>query len=194
LGRSEREDALHHAKQALVLEPEHAHAHAVHGFVMAHLQGDIEGGMRELEQAQKLGPHLRWVQLYRSVLWCLLNEPERAMQDIESAQAHMPQDATQGFALGLAGHAAVFDHQPALAIQWLEMAWRKDRHHSPVLRMLVVAHQMLGQTEMAHFFLRQLLQLEPQLTARSYLARGRAGHARRLEMAHWLMAAGLPMK
>jgi class 3 adenylate cyclase/tetratricopeptide (TPR) repeat protein len=194
LGGDDGGEALHHSTQAMALDPDHAHAHAVHGFAMAHLQGDIEGGMRQLEHAQALDPDLHWIQLYRSVLWCLLNEPQRAMQDIALALAKTPQDATQGFALGLAGHAAVFDQQPALAIQWLEKAWEQHRHHSPILRMLVVSHQMLGQSEMARFFLRQLLKLEPKLTARSYLARARAGHASRVELAHWLMKAGLPMK
>jgi class 3 adenylate cyclase/tetratricopeptide (TPR) repeat protein len=194
LGLGDADAALWHSKQALALEPEHAHAHAVHGFAMAHLQGDIEGGMRQLEQAQTLAPDLHWTPLYRSVLWCLLDEPQRAMQEIDGAWREAPQDGTQGFALGLAGHAAVFAQQPALAIQWLEEAWGQHRHHSPVLRMLVVAHQMLGHSEMARFFLRQLLVLEPHLTARSYLARTRAGHARRVELAHWLMEAGLPMK
>jgi adenylate cyclase len=194
LGLGDVEEALQHSKQALALEPEHAHAHAVHGFAMAHLRGDIEGGMRQLEQAQALDAGLHWTPLYRSVLWCLLDQPQRAMHEIDGAWRQTPQDGTQGFALGLAGHAAVFAQQPALAIQWLEKAWGQHRHHSPVLRMLVVAHQMLGQIEMARFFLRQLLVLEPHLTARSYLARTRAGHARRVELAHWLMEAGLPMK
>jgi tetratricopeptide (TPR) repeat protein len=194
LGSDDGSEALHHSRQALTLNPDHAHAHAVHGFAMAHLQGNIEGGMRELEHAQNLDPQLHWIRLYRSVLWCLLNEPQRAMQEIALALTQTPKDSTQGFALGLAGHAAVFDQQPALAIEWLEKAWEQDRHHSPILRMLVVAHQMLGQNEMAKFFLRQLLKLEPKLTARSYLARARAGHARRVELAHWLMKAGLPMK
>jgi tetratricopeptide (TPR) repeat protein len=194
LGFDDVDAAIHHSKQAMALEPEHAHGHAVHGFVLAHLKGDIEAGMRHLEHAQSLDPRLHWVKLYRSVLWCLLDEPQRAMQEIALALPQTPQDAMHGFALGLAGHAAVFDQQPALAIPWLETAWEQHRHHSPILRMLVVAHQMQGQHDMAKFFLRQLLLLEPQLTGRSYLGRARAGHARRVELAHWLMKAGLPMK
>ena len=74
------------------------------------------------------------------------------------------------------------------------MLFRSQRHASPTLRMLVVAHQMRGRHQLARFFLQELLSLEPGLNARNYLGRTRAGHARRTEMAHWLMQAGLPMK
>ena len=60
--------------------------------------------------------------------------------------------------------------------------------------MLVVVHQMMGHDDLARLFLRELMMLEPHLTARAYLGRTRVGHARRAEMAHWLIQAGLPLK
>ena len=160
----------------------------------AHLLGDVECGLRHLEMAQVIDPELHWVPLYRSVLWCMLNRPELAMQSAHQALAQAPLAPWSGYAMGLAGHAAVFDHQPDLAVNWLESSWRQQRHASPTLRMLVVAHQMRGRHQLARFFLQELLSLEPGLNARNYLGRTRAGHARRTEMAHWLMQAGLPMK
>ena len=194
LGRVNSELALDHAYAALELEPEHAHARATLGFAKAHLLGDVDSGLHHLEQAQQLAPHLHWAHLYRSVLCCLSNQSGQAMEEAQLALKHAPQDALRGYTLGLAGHAAVYNHQPAQAVTWLESSWRQHRHYSPTVRMLVVAHQMQGQRQLAGFYLRELLSLEPDLTARSYLARNRAGHARRAEMAHWLMEAGLPMK
>jgi tetratricopeptide (TPR) repeat protein len=194
LGRVDADLALDHTRKALELEPEHAHAHAALGFALGHLKGDIEGAMRCLEKAQTMDPEMHWVGLYRSVFWCLLDEPDRATNEAELALSLAPQDALHPYALGLAGHAALYNRQLEPAIDRLEASWRHHRHHSPTLRALVIAHQMQGHHPLARFFLRELLSLEPRLTARNYLGRNRAGHARRAEMAHWLMEAGLPMK
>jgi tetratricopeptide (TPR) repeat protein len=194
LGRVDTELALAHINRALQLEPEHAHAQAALGFALGHLKGDIEGAMRCLEKAQALDPDMHWVGLYRSVFWCILDEPARANREADQALSLAPQDTLHPYALGLAGHAALYDRQLQPAIDRLEASWRHHRHHSPTLRALVIAHQMQGHHPLARFFLRELLSLEPRLTARNYLGRNRAGHARRAEMAHWLMEAGLPMK
>ena len=186
--------AMAHVREALRMNPEDPHAWATRGFARAHLRGELQEGMRDLERAQVMDPALGWIGLYRSALWSMLSEPRRALVDARQALARTSEDALHGYALGLAGHAALFAGQAVQAGLWLEASWRKHRHHSPTLRMLVAAHQMMGQSSVARLFLRELMLLEPQLTARTYLGRARAGHARRAEMAHWLILAGLPLK
>ncbi len=186
--------AVHHADQALRLAPEDGQAWASRGFVLAHLRGDLDRGLRDLEQAT-LRPNAEpWASLYRSVLFSMLQQTGAAQHWAMQAMLRPPAGAPRAHAWGLVGHATLINGQVGASIRWLENSWRAQRHHSPTLRMLVVAHQMLGQTNMAAFFLRELLSLEPDLTARSYLGRTRAGHALRAELAHWLMAAGLPKK
>ncbi|MDI9332570.1 MAG: hypothetical protein QM527_14960 [Alphaproteobacteria bacterium] len=186
--------ARKHASEALRLEPEHPHAWAAKGFVLGHLEGDAQGGLRDLEQAQALKPGFVWSGVYGSVLWCMAGDARRGLNEAGLALSHLSTDGLADYALGLAGHAAVFAGQLPQGLRWLEASWRAQRYHSPTVRMLVVAHQMLGHLATARLFLRELHLLEPQLTARSYLARNRAGHARRAEMAHWMIQAGLPRK
>ncbi len=194
LGRPRGDIASAHAQAALRLDPDDAHAWAARGFARAHLAGELQEGMRDLEQAEHLNPDLPWTGLYRSVIRSLLGEPKNALVDARQALGQVTEEPLKGYALSLSGHAALFAGQVALAGGWLEESWRKHRHHSPTLRMLVAAHQMMGHTQMAQLFLRELMVLEPQLTARNYLGRVRAGHARRAEMAYWLIQAGLPLK
>jgi adenylate cyclase len=194
LGLPDASTALAHVEQALHLQPDHAHAWAARGFALAHLCGDLEGGMRALEQAQALDPELHWAGLYRTTLWCQSGHARRALAEAEQALSRAPNGPLYGYALGLAGHAAIFAGQISRGIERLQASWRRHPHHSPTLRMLVAAHQMQGQTQMAKLFLRELLTLEPRLNARSYLGRNRAGHAHRAEIAHWLIEAGLPVR
>lgn len=194
MGRACAECAMAHAHRALQIQPDHAHAWAARGFARAHLRGEVQEGMRDLEQAQALAPQLSWVGLYRSVLWSMLDRPQKALTAARAALALGVEEPMLGYALGLSGHAALFAGQVGQASVWLEDSWRQHRHHSPTLRMLVVAHQMLGHGPVARLFLRELMVLEPHLTARAYMGRARVGHARRAEMAHWLIEAGLPLK
>lgn len=194
VGRADARLAMAHARHALRLNPEHAHAWAARGFARAHLLGELQEGLRDLERAQALAPDLSWIGLYRSALWCMMDEPRQALLDAQVALRQTRPDDLHGYALGLAGHAALFAGQAAQAGHWLEESWRRHRFHSPTLRMLVVAHQMMGHASVARLFLRELLPLEPRLTARTYMGRARAGHGRRAEMAHWLVQAGLPLK
>ncbi len=194
LGHPDPDRAMARAQEALRLEPEDAHAWAARGFARAHLLGQVQEGMRDLEQAQALNPGLAWVGLYRSVLWSMLDRPQKALVAARWALAQCGEDHLKGYALGLSGHAALFAGQWVQAGQWLQDSWRQHSHHSPTLRMLVVAHQMMGHDDLARLFLRELMMLEPHLTARAYMGRTRVGHARRAEMAHWLIQAGLPLK
>ncbi len=194
LGGTQVQDVLQHAQRALELEPEWAHAWAARGFALGHLCGDIEAGMRDLERAEQLQADLPWCGIYRSTLCCLNGQARQGLQVAGQALTSPMVDGLTHYALGVAGHAAVFAGQATLGARWLEGSWRGHRYHSPTLRMLVVAHQMLGHTESARVFLRELLTLEPSLTVRSYLARTRVAHARRLELAHWMAQAGLPLK
>ena len=188
----DRHSAVHLADKALLLEPDHAHAWAARGFARAHLQGDWEEGMRDLERAQSLDPNLHWVSIYRSVLCCMAGDPQRALSEAKNSLKQM--SALCGYTLGLAGHAAVYAGQLTLATQWLETSWREQPLHSPTLRMLVVAHQMQGEPGLARFFMRQLRQLEPRLTAANYLLRTRYSPLRRAELADCMVQAGLPPK
>lgn len=194
LGRPHADLAMAHLREALRLNPDDAHAWAARGFARAHLRGELQEGMRDLDRAQALDPGLPWTGLYRSALWSMLDKPRRGLADARHAMQGVREDTLKGYALALSGQAALFAGQVAQAGWWLEESWRKHRHHSPTLRMLVAAHQMMGQSGVARLFLRELMLLEPQLTARAYMGRARAGHAGRAEMAHWMIQAGLPVK
>jgi adenylate cyclase len=186
--------ALHHADQALRLETDSAQAWAVRGFARTHLQGDPERGLRDLEQAAERPRAQPWTGLYRSVALSLLGQAPAAHAQATQAMLQPPVGSPRAYAWGLVGHATLLNQQIAVSLRWLLASWRAQRHHAPTLRMLVVAHQMLDQTDMAAFFLRELMALDPGFTARNYLGRTRAGHGLRAELAHWLMRAGLPMK
>lgn len=190
----DRAAARHHAQEALRLGPDLAHAWAASGFASGHLHGDIEQGLRDLAQADALQADSAWNAIYRATLCCMAAAPEAGLRAAHDALTHATPEGLDDYVTGLAGHAALFAGHTELGAKWLESSWRGHRHHSPTLRMLVVAHQRLGHAQTARLFLRELLMLEPQLTARSYLARNRSGHAHRAEMAHWLIEAGLPLK
>lgn len=194
LSGADTESAWHHVRQALRLEPEHAHAWAARGFAQGHLRGDAQAGLRDLERAQALQPDLPWIAIYRATLNCLNGDERLGLRQADQALIRPMPEALDAYALGVAGHTAVFAGQTALGLRWLESSWRGHRFHSPTLRMLVVAHQMMGHGQTARLFLRELLLLEPGLTARNYVTRSRAAYTRRMEMAHWLIEAGLPLK
>lgn len=188
------QQALRQVRQALEMDPLDDQAWATQGFVECHLLGDLMRATHSIQRAVTLAPNQPWAWLFKTTIDSLSGRTAQAFQAAERALALSPIDPLKYYHCCLAGHAAVFDRREAQALTWLTQSWRLNCVHAPTVRMLVVVHQTLGNTQEAQQFLRELLLLEPGLTVEKYLARIPVGHPERRRFAARMAEAGLPQR
>jgi tetratricopeptide (TPR) repeat protein len=188
------QQALRQVRQALDLDPLDDQAWATQGFVECHLLGELDRATHSIRKALALAPNQPWAWLFKTTIDSLSGRTAEAFQAAQQALALSPVDPLRYYHCCLAGHAAAFDHRDDQALEWLTQSWRLNRVHAPTLRMLVVVHQTLGNTEAARQFMRELLLLEPGLTVEKYLARIPVGHPERRRFAARMAEAGLPQR
>lgn len=186
------QQATMQARLAVEHQPEHALAWAARSFVECHLQRDPEQARASVLEAIRLAPSQALAWLYRTTIESLLGHTADAYAAGQCALRLAPMGPLRYYLCCLAGHAALFDGRPTEAMHLLEESYALNPHHSPTLRMLVVAHHDLGQLAPARQRLEALRRLEPGLTVKTYLARSPGGHSHRARFAAAMAAVGLP--
>ena len=186
------QEASLQVKQALMHQPEHPGAWAAQAFVQCHLERDPERAHASVMEALRLAPSQSVAWMYRTTIESLLGRTAQAYAAGQRALELAPLGPLRYYPCCLAGHAALFDGRPQEAVRLLEESLALNPHHSPTVRMLVVAHHDLGQWASARHALALLRRLEPDLTVASYLARSPGAHAHRARFADAMAAVGLP--
>ena len=115
------------------------------------------------------------------------------MLSAERAIELSPLDPMRHYYDGLAASAALAVGSLDRAIELANRSLRVNRSHSPTLRALAIAQVELGAAEAARATALRILELEPGLTVRDYVARGPKGaETTRLRYASALREAGVP--
>ena len=87
------------------------------------------------------------------------------------AQRLNPRDPRGWLMSGVMAIAAVIDGNDAEAVRWAEQALARNRRFAVALRVAAVAHGRLGQQDRAEQAVRELLEIEPELTISGFFAR-----------------------
>ena len=185
--------ALDMTRRALDADPSDSLALAVEGFVHCHLFKDLDTAARRCEEALAANPNQALAWLYKGVIHAFRGEGAPATDASRRALALSPLDPQRYYFDSLAATAAGAADDYPLAQQLAERSLRSNRMHSSTWRTLVLAFVKQGNMSGATMAMRELLQLEPDLTVEAYLARIPNGHlASGRKCADALRCAGLP--
>lgn len=191
--RRDAEQALAATHAALDRDPSDALALSAEGFVYCHLLRDLELARQRCEQAIDLNPSLAQAWLYRGVVHAFNGQSEDAVQATRRAMALSPLDPQRYYFESLAATAelsAGHDHE---AEELARSSLRLNRMHASTWRVLAIALVRQERMDEARGALRKVLELDPSLTVRAYLARMPNGDlATGREWARCLALAGLP--
>jgi TolB-like protein/Tfp pilus assembly protein PilF len=170
-GHDQAKRALEQTQRALDVDPTCSLALAVEGFVHCHMLRDLDGAEQRYDMALAANPNDSLAWLFTGVLHSFRGEGEKAIKASEKALTLSPLDPMLYFYQSLAATAANAAGQYDRAVELLTHSLRANRTHTSSLRTLAVAQVNLDQLEEAKKTVVELLRLEPNLTARGFLAR-----------------------
>jgi tetratricopeptide (TPR) repeat protein len=183
--------AIDCANRALDAEPEHAIALAVKGHAMCHEGRAPDLALQVLQQAIQCNRSEASAWLYQSAWHHMWGQAESAI-DCALMSLRLspldPQKALQEMMLGTAYLAAGQVHK---AIEAYSASVARNRCHLPALRALVAAHFEAGNEQQARQVLRDLLELQPELTVSGFLGAGASNPIRR-RVAYAFSQLGVP--
>ena len=122
-----------------------------------------------------------------------MGEGEQAVEKTERALTLSPLDPLRYYFNSLSATAALAAHHYERAIELAQASLKLNCTHTSTLRALAIAQVGTGDLSAARFTVKRLLELEPGLTAKKYLARSPgANFGTGLDWSRALVAAGLP--
>ena len=183
--------ALDEAHRAQDLEPSNAYAAAIHGHALCHLSEDPESSLLHLDKAIELNPSESIAWLYKSVWSSMWGSELDAVVEAEKAKALSPLDPMGYYYDMVLTGAYAFAGQHDKAILAGVASLRKNRHHAPTLRALLIAQFESGREADARQTLHLLLQETPDLTVSGYLSMGGKQSRSRRRVAHAFRQLGL---
>lgn len=186
--------ALAYANRALDLDPESSLSLTMAGNVHTNFLKDLDGAERLYKQALQINPNESLAWLQRGNALSFRGEGDAALASIEKAVSLSPLDPSRHFYQSILASAALTAGDWARAVEAAHVSLRLNRDHVSTHRVLAIAQVMLGRVDEASQTVRRILQLEPQLTVASFVARSpgaRSGLAKTFGKA--LQAAGLPL-
>jgi TolB-like protein len=181
------------ARLAVELGKDDAVALTRGGHALAHLAGEIDGGIALIDKALVLNPNLAAAWFLGGFLRTLSGDPDAAIEFFTRAMRFSPLDPEMfrmqaGMALShlLAGR---FD----MAASWAEQSFRQSPTFSAVVAIIAASHALAGRTEQAQTAIEHLRKLDPTFRISSlsgWIPIRRPEHLARL--ATGLRMAGLP--
>ena len=186
--------ALDLTRRAIDADPQCSLALAAEGFVQCHMRRDLDAANERLEAALAINPSESLAWLFRCVVQGFRGEGEAAVESADRALALSPLDPIRHYYDSLASSASLAACRLDRAIELADRSLRVNRNHVPTLRVLAIAQSESGQDDAARRTVLRVLELEPGLTLRGYLARApRGGEATRERYAQALGRAGVPL-
>jgi adenylate cyclase len=189
----EASEALNVTHAALDRDPSDALALATEGFVYCHLLKDLDTARKRCDQAVDANPSHALGWLYRGTIKAFKGEGEAAVEATRRAMDLSPLDPQRYYFESLSATAELSAHQYANAERLARSSLVLNRMHSSTWRALTIALVCQGRMDEAREALRNVRQLEPELTVEKYRARmpnGQLDTGR--QWASCLAEAGLP--
>jgi adenylate cyclase len=189
----EASEALNVTHAALDRDPSDALALATEGFVYCHLLKDLDTARKRCDQAVGANPSHALGWLYRGTIQAFKGEGEAAVEATRRAMELSPLDPQRYYFESLSATAELSAHQYANAERLARSSLVLNRMHSSTWRALTIALVCQGRMDEAREALRNVRQLEPELTVEKYRARmpnGQLDTGR--QWASCLAEAGLP--
>lgn len=185
--------ALDCTRRALDANSNDALALAICGLVHGYLRKDLAAAGTHYDAARQANPNEPLAWLFTATWRSYRDEGADAEQAADMALRLSPLDPMKYFFNSLAATAVLSNGSHARAIELAQHSLRVNRTHASTWRTLALAQSLAGSMDEARSTVAQLRQIEPKLTASTFLERypGRdARHAPRYAQA--LIDAGLP--
>lgn len=184
--------ALQSASRALDCDPQCSLAVALAGLVHTYLLGDLDKGLAHYDRALSINPSESLAWLFKST-WQAYQDDPAAAQSCEAALSLSPMDPMRYFYDSLAATALTASGHYPRAIELARRSLRANRSHASTHRILTIALSLAGLQDEATIAGRDLLTVEPHLTARSFLERYPGRNARHAPAyAEALLRSGIP--
>jgi TolB-like protein/tetratricopeptide (TPR) repeat protein len=176
---------------ALNAEPTNSFALAMQGFVHCHLSRDYESAAASLTLSVAQNPSETFGHLFNGVTQGLIGDFQAGIESYQLAASTSPLDPAMYLldSIGAYLHLGAGHHHEAMALA--KRSLRQNRMHAHTWRILTIAQAESGQVDDARASLKQLLNVQPELTINKYLADWRAGDLTRRRFAEGLRLAGL---
>ncbi len=164
--------AIDHAKAAIDLFPQNAHALSVQGHVLCQLSGCGDEAKQMIDAALDINPSDANAWLYKSVWSTMWGNPADAVCQALHARELSPIDPMSYYFDMILAFAYAYSDQHDLAIKTAQKSLRSNRHHAPTLRALLLAQVESDRMMDAKETLKLLLKETPSLTLSSYQSMG----------------------
>jgi adenylate cyclase len=190
---AEANRALASAALALEAEPECSLALAVDAHVQTHFRRRFDLAREGFARAVEANPNDSLAWLLKSTLHTFQSEGRQAVGDTLRARRLSPLDPRRWYYETLAASANVAAGDYDEAVRLARSSIRGNRLHASTFRALVIALSLGGRADEARQAARELLHLQPDLTASAYRTRHAAGAAPAGSLyAEALREAGIP--
>lgn len=194
------QDLLGDAKAALActgatlrVDPNHAFALAMEGFVHAHLTRDYALARERLQQSIQRNHSETFAHLFHGVVQGLTGDFVGGLESYAIALSTSPQDPARYLMDTIGAYLNLGCGQLEAAIRLARESLRQNRNHAHSWRTITIAQQEFGAQEEARDSLRHVLRLQPDLTVSRYLAGARPNDPVRHRFAMALHGAGLSL-
>jgi TolB-like protein len=156
-------DGARLARQAVELDKDDARALTRSGHVIAHLAGDLEGGIALLDRALVLNPNLASAWFLGAFLRVWHGETDSAIQYFTHAMRLSPLDPELYRMQAGMAIAHLFARRFDLASSWAEKAYRDLPSFLMVVAIIAASYALGGRVAEARCMMAQLRQLDPAL-------------------------------
>ena len=187
------QQALSCTKRALDADPTNSLALAVDGVVQTHFVKRLDIAQERYSSAVAVNPNDSLAWLLKGTMHAFRGEGGEAVANTQRALSLSPLDPHRYYYDSLAGTAflAAGDYENALLCA--ERSLKANRSHTSTIRVAAIASWRLGRHDAARANAGRLLELEPNLTIKRYLARSPAAPFRTgKDWADALRQAGVP--
>lgn len=185
--------ALSCANRALDLDPDSSLALTMLGNAHTNFLRDLQGADALYDRALAINPNESLAWLQKGNCLSFKGEGAAALVHTEKAAQLSPLDPSRHFYLSIMASAALTAGAYERAVQAAKSSLRLNAEHVSSYRVLAIAQVLSGELDTARSTVKQILELEPQLTVAKFIARSpgaSSGLAEKFGQA--LLAAGLP--
>ncbi len=157
-------DAMRLARRAIEAGKDDPDALWMAGWTIAWLAGEHSAAAAAIERSIALNPNSAHAWTASGYVSCFRNLPGPVIDAFQHAMRLSPLDPLGwGFAAGLAmAHLIAGRHEEA--IEWADRCLHEQPRFTAALRIKVASCAHLGRMEKAHYWLKQLIEVQPGLT------------------------------
>jgi tetratricopeptide (TPR) repeat protein len=186
-------EAARLARKAVELGKDDALVLAAGGIALAHVVGDLDGGIALIDRALALNPNLAHAWHFSSFVRNYLGEPEAAIEHSAQAMRLSPFDPLLARMLAATALSLVLTDRYDEASSWAEKAMQARLDDVPALRVAAASHALAGRLEPARQYLARLRQLDPTIRIGNIATRMPFRRVEHLaKVAEGLRKSGLP--